>query len=86
MSRIARSEVKKDGPDRIYYNVSIPHNDAVSINGSPTPANYFEVRQNTLFDGSPKDYSMSVVRFTVPTAYIPLHFFPVIPNPLDPRT
>jgi hypothetical protein len=77
-------KVQKIGQDRIYYNVIIPHNDAVSINGSPTVATFSEVRSDSLFDGEPKDYSMSVVRFTIPTQYIPLLIFPVIPNPGNP--
>jgi len=78
-----RSTVQKNSTDRLYYNVSIPHNDVQSINGSPTEANFFEVRSNNLFDAPPDEYSMSVVRFTIPTQYIPLTIMPVTVNPSD---
>jgi len=80
---LGRSSIRMDGQDRIYYNISIPHNDELSTNGSPTAAIFEEVRSEALFNDFPKDFSMSVVRFTIPTAYIPLHYFPVIPNPND---
>jgi len=69
---------------RIYYNVNIPHNDLISIQGSPTPAKYSEVRDQALFKGAPKDWVMSVVRFTIPTSFIPIQFFPVEPDPINP--
>lgn len=81
---IGRSTVQKVSEDRIYYNITIPHNDDLSINGSPTKAVFSEVRSDNLFEGAPEDYNMSVVRFTVPSLYIPLLIFPVIPNPGDP--
>lgn len=62
---------------RFYYNVSIPHDDKISVNDSPTPAVFSEARDQPLFEGAPKNYTMSVVRFTIPTAYIPIQFFPV---------
>lgn len=67
--------------NKIYYNIVIPHDDSKSINGSPTEANFFEVRTNNLFNGSPKDYYLSVIRFTIPSGYIPLLFFPVTTDP-----
>ena len=73
---------------RIYYNVSITHNDLLSVGGSPTPAVFSEVRDEPVFYGSPKDWNMAVVRFTVPTSYIPIQFFPVqedLVNPLNPN-
>ena len=69
---------------RLYYNVSIPHNDLISVKGSPTPAVYEEVRDQAIFQGSPKDWCMSVVRMTVPTSYIPIQFFPVEPDLINP--
>ena len=69
---------------RVYYNVSIPHDDRVSVNGSPTPATFSEVRDEAIFQGAPKDWTMSVVRFSVPTAYIPIQFFPVVYDSVNP--
>jgi hypothetical protein len=62
---------------KIYYNVSIPHNDLISVKGSPTPAEFSEVRDEPLFRGRPCDWMMSVLRFTIPTSYIPIQYFPV---------
>lgn len=70
---------------RIYYNVSIPHDDSISVAGSPTPAVYSDVRTSPILDGKPKDWYLSVVRFTVPTSYIPIQFFPIEENPADPN-
>lgn len=73
-------EIKRGGlrkKKRVYYNVSIPHNDNISQFGEPTPAVFQEARDQPLFDGAPRDWDMSVVRFTIPTAYIPIQFFPV---------
>jgi hypothetical protein len=69
---------------RFYYNVSIPHDDKVSVAGSPTPAKFSEVRDEPLLKGSPKNYNMSVIRFTIPTSYIPIQFFPVQYDTLNP--
>ena len=66
--------------DNIYYNVVIAHDDTVSVNGSPTLANYFEVRSTDLFDGSPEDYTMSVVRMKIPSSLIPIQIFPNNPD------
>lgn len=70
---------------RLYYNVSIPHDDRISVAGSPTPASFSEVRSSPLFNGCPKDWFMSVVRFTIPTAYIPIQYFPVEVDPTNPN-
>lgn len=63
--------------DNVYYNISIPHNDLTQVDGSPTPANYFESRTQALFPDSPSDYTMSIVRFTVPAQQIPIRIFPI---------
>ncbi len=63
--------------DRIYYNVSIPHNDNISIGGSPTPAVFSEVRSEPILPKTCQNYVMSVIRFTIPTTYIPIQYFPV---------
>lgn len=72
--------IKKPG-DFTYYDVSIPHNDFIQNSGSPTPATFFQVRAEPLFNGKPSDYNMSIVRFTVPTQIIPIQIFPIRPAP-----
>ena len=69
---------------KIYYNVSIPHNDLISVAGSPTPANFSEARDEPLFKGKPCEWNMSVIRFTVPTSYIPIQYFPVEEDLITP--
>lgn len=71
----------KTNKEKTYFNVSIPHNDRISVKGSPTPAVYNVVRDESIIKGNPRDYNMSVVRFTIPTTFIPIQFFPVIQNP-----
>jgi hypothetical protein len=80
----AEAENKKKRKNRVYYNISIPHNDIISVNSNPTPASFSEARDAPLFYGAPKDWSMSVVRFTVPTQYIPIQYFPVEADPITP--
>lgn len=70
--------------EKIYFNVSIPHDDAKSIRGSPTPAVYNTVRDEPILM-DPSKYNMSVIRFTIPTATIPIQYFPIIYNPNDPN-
>lgn len=67
--------------EKYYYNVSIPHNDKLSIRGSPTPAVFNTVRNQKLLQKPANQYNMSVVRFTIPTTFIPIQYFPVIQNP-----
>lgn len=69
---------------KVYYNVSIPHNDLLSVGGSPTPARFEETRDEPLFRGRPCDWYMSVIRFTIPTTYIPIQIFPVEEDPVTP--
>lgn len=69
---------------KVYYNISIPHNDKLSVNGSPTPANFFEVRDEPIFKGEPKDWCMSVIRFTIPTSLIPVQYVPIIYDTATP--
>ena len=63
--------------DNIYYNVSIPHDDNASIGGSPTPARFHTVRSTPLFYDAPENYTMSIIRFTVPSTFIPIQIFPI---------
>jgi hypothetical protein len=82
------TEPKCKSKQRIYYNVSIPHNDLLSVGGSPTAAKFSEARDEPLFNGKPCDWNMSVVRFSIPTSYIPIQIFPVqedLANPLNPN-
>lgn len=70
--------------DQIYYNVSIPHNDlALNPAGGNffTPAKFLEIRDTPLFNGPPKDWYMSIVRFSIPTSTIPFQIFPTQPAP-----
>lgn len=69
---------------KVYYNISIPHNDLISNGGSPTPAVFEEVRDEPLFKGRPCEWTMSVIRFTIPTSYIPIMYFPVQEDTLTP--
>jgi hypothetical protein len=79
----SKSYINKCG-HQVYYNVTIAHDDAAG--DQPTDAKFQEVRSDQLFDGPPCDYYMSVVRFTVPSSYIPLQIFPIQPYPnTDPN-
>jgi hypothetical protein len=74
--------------NRVYYNINIAHDEITNPNGEPTPARFSESRDEPLFDGLPCNYNMSVVRFTVPTSYIPIQYFPVeydASNPTNPN-
>lgn len=71
------SNVKKSG-DNIYYNVIIPHNDAVSAGRSiPTNADYFEIRATPLLSYPANEYLLSVVRMLIPTSEIPIQIIPI---------
>lgn len=63
--------------DNIYYNIVIPHDDNLSKNGSPTRADYFEMRSTPLLTNPAKDYVLSVVRMSIPTSEIPIQIIPV---------
>lgn len=69
--------------DNVYYNVIIPHDDNVSTNGEPTPANYFEIRGTSILPCDAEDYTISVVRFSVPSSEIPIQIVPVDTDPLN---
>ncbi len=77
-----QSNIEKVGTSHIYYNIGIPHNDLISINGSPTPAVFQETRTVPIVDKA-SDYLMSVIRFQVPTSRIPIEIMPVTVNPND---
>lgn len=63
--------------NNVYLNVDIPHNDSQSVRGSPTEANFFQVRGEGLLQAPASNYTMSVVRFSIPTSLIPLQLFPI---------
>lgn len=73
----------------LYYNINIPGGTPPTSTEQipqPVPAVFQEVRQTPLFYGDPEDYFMSVVRFTVPTSFIPLFIAPIQPFPnLNPN-
>jgi len=70
-----------DRCDNVYYNINIPHDDNISRNGEPTPANYFEIRGTSILPCDAEDYTMSVVRFSIPTSQIPIQVVPVDISP-----
>jgi hypothetical protein len=65
--------IRKPG-EQIYYNISIPHN---STDGSPSVAEFSEIRSTPLFYGRPKDFTLAVVRFNIPTSEIPIQIIPI---------
>jgi hypothetical protein len=73
------SRTVKKHADLVYYNITIPHNDAQGL--GPNPAVFQEVRSLPLFEGSPSDYDMSIIRFSIPSNFIPILLFPIQPYP-----
>lgn len=69
--------------DNVYYNIIIPHDDNISKNGEPTPANYFEIRGTSILPCDAEDYTLSVVRFSVPASLIPIQIVPVDISPAN---
>jgi hypothetical protein len=73
----------------VYYNINIPGGTpplSSELIPQPVPATFQEVRQTPLFYGDADDYYLSVVRFTVPTSFIPLFIAPIQPYPnLNPN-
>ena len=59
---------------KIYYNVSIAHDDQVSVNSRPTEAVFREVRSQGILSEDAKNYTMSVIRFSIPTTLIPIFY------------
>lgn len=64
--------------DVIYYNLLMTGNP-----NQATQAKYEETRNNPFIE-NPSDYYMSVVRFSIDSAIIPLFVCPIIENPGDP--
>jgi len=69
--------------NKIYFNVNLHNDSTKSIRGSPTPAIFEQTRTEAIVE-NPNDYTLSVVRFTIPTVNIPIKYFPVIYNPANP--
>jgi hypothetical protein len=65
----------RDSIDRIYYNVTLRNENPVG-NDSPVPARFEEERVQPLLD-NPSDYYLTISRFTVPGALIPIFVFPI---------
>lgn len=59
---------------KIYYNVAISHNDQISVNSRPTEAIFREVRSQGILPDDAKNYTLSVIRFSVPTTLIPIFY------------
>lgn len=69
----------------IYYNVTIQHTPFGVETSVPSKAIYQETRTEAIFDGRPSDYYLSVVRFSVPTGYVPTMIFPIFSEGGDPN-
>jgi hypothetical protein len=70
--------------NHLYYDVIIEHNDTNNPTHAPSPAIFSETRAQPLID-NPKDYLMSVVRFSIPGQFIPIfidagYYLPGQPN------
>ena len=79
MSGVATAKVSSNA-DNIYYNVNIPYSGNI-LGGEATPAEFFETRTEPLLGGRASDYSMSIIRFKVPTCQIPVQIVPILPQP-----
>lgn len=58
--------INKKNTDHIYYDMSLTNSGATNL-----IANLFDQRNQPLLD-NPNEYHLSVVRFTVPTSYLPI--------------
>ena len=67
--------------DKVYYNITIAPDGENSLSGEPVPAEYSDVRTTPIFYEQPDHFTLSVVRFSIPTSEIPLQIFPVDLNP-----
>lgn len=77
----------QNSDDLIYYNINITNpntNDPINSTFLSVPCIFSETRTQPILN-KPDDYVMSVIRFSLPGANIPLFIFPVIPNPDDPN-
>jgi len=63
--------------DNIYVNVVFNHTDNSTF--IPTPA-IFNVTKTLPILSKADDYYVSIIRFTIPLATLPLYIFPIVPN------
>jgi hypothetical protein len=76
--------IEKAG-DNIFYNASFVNNNDIG-DFHPIPMTFTEVRTTPLLPGNTLDYQLSVVKFDIPTASIPIQFFPVQDGTLNTST
>jgi len=69
--------------DNIYYNMTIPHNDGTNPDGSPSNARFFQVRSEPLLKAPASEYSVSIVRYSIPTSEIPIQIVPIEQAPAN---
>jgi hypothetical protein len=66
--------------DNVYYDVTITNIDQTV---SPAPNLYFNETRNTPFIYSPKDYYLTIIRFTLDTPTVPIFIPTIQPNQPD---
>ncbi len=67
----------------VYFNINIPNNASLQISPPATPAQFFEVRSDSIISGKPSDYTLSIVRASIPTATIPIKVIEIIQAPTN---
>ena len=65
--------------NNIFLNLTIPHKPG-AVPSAPSNAEFFQVRREGLLNGPASNYSLSVVRFTIPTVNIPIQICPIDPQ------
>lgn len=75
---------KQPKKKRFYYDITIGNSLLANPSGVPVEATFNETRTQALFDGEPENYNLSVIRFTLPTLYIPYQIMPVEFDPTNP--
>jgi hypothetical protein len=77
--------MSQNNSDHVYLNIAIPHNDALSVNGSPTLATFTNNYSQPIIS-NPLEYEMSIVRFSLPGGDLPIQICPIQPYPnTDPN-
>lgn len=84
MSKMSRSygsshQIMRNG--NVYLNINIPNNASLEVSPPATPAQFFEVRADAVISGRPCDYTLSIVRASVPTATIPVKVIEILQAP-----
>lgn len=80
--RLHGHEKAFSGPDNIYYNIIMTHDN--TMGNEPTPAEY-SVNKTQPFLSKASDYYASVIRFSIPMDTVPLLIMPIIPNQPNPN-